>query len=324
MGTNIFFDDNSTVLIDIMEEFLGPLRKSHTSKHEYCFDCPECSLEKGFYQTGDGKGNLSVNFKLGKYHCWACSESHDTKGLLFKLFKKYANNDSYRKFKNLKLTFYADEYNTEEIVVKPDIALPEGSIKLAGLNGKSYTKDAYKYLKMRGIGDDLIAKHNLHYGGEGYDYRIVLPSYDIDENLNFYLGRSILKKPFLKYKNLQVPKEDIIFNEHLIDWNKTIFIVEGGFDHIPLPNSIPLLGKVLHDKLFIDIYYKARNHVVIALDPDARDDTRKMFNKLDAGRLAGRVWYIDLPDGQDISKINELYGFEGLKQYVTRWKQFKE
>ena len=43
--------------------------------------------------------------------------------------------------------------------------------------------------------------------------------------------------------NPEAQKEIIIFNEHLIDWNEPIYIVEGAFDSIFIPNSIPMLGK---------------------------------------------------------------------------------
>jgi transcription elongation factor Elf1 len=320
MDISVFFDDKVDILTELFEDFLGPIRKNISSKHELCFDCPVCSAEKGVYY--DGKGNLSINYKKGKYHCWACQESHGTRGRIKSLFKKYANNDTYRKFNDAKFIFYNDDEEEYTPYISPEITLPSGSINLTLAKGRSYVKDAYRYLKMRNIGDDLIEKYNLHYGGDGYDYRIILPSYNIDSQLNFYLGRSILKKPFMKYKNIELPKEEIIFNEHLINWNKTVFLVEGGYDHMPLPNSIPLLGKVLYDKLFNEIYYKARNNVVIALDPDAKEDVKKIFNKLDSGRLYKKIFYVDFPEGHDVSKINELYGFEGLKSYVTKWKRF--
>ena len=38
----------------------------------------------------------------------------------------------------------------------------------------------------------------------------------------------------------------------------------------------------MYDKLFNELYFKAKNFVIIALDPDAWDDTVKIYNKLDA------------------------------------------
>jgi hypothetical protein len=50
--------------------------------------------------------------------------------------------------------------------------------------------------------------------------------------------------------NPEVEKDKIIFNEHLIDWDRDIFLVEGAFDSIFLNNSIPMLGKSISQHLF--------------------------------------------------------------------------
>ena len=60
----------------------------------------------------------------------------------------------------------------------------------------------------------------------------------------------------MKYLNPITSKEDIIFNEDKIDWNKNLFLVEGVFDSLFIPNSIPMLGKVMSDKLWEAIYTK--------------------------------------------------------------------
>ena len=40
------------------------------------------------------------------------------------------------------------------------------------------------------------------------------------------------------------PKTNFIFNEHFVDWNKPLFLVEGVFDAIMLRrNAVPILGK---------------------------------------------------------------------------------
>ena len=64
--------------------------------------------------------------------------------------------------------------------------------------------------------------------------------------LNYWTGRDFLgydKRQ--KYFTPQVERKDIIFNEEKIQWDADVTLVEGPFDHIVVPNSIPLLGKVL-------------------------------------------------------------------------------
>ena len=44
---------------------------------------------------------------------------------------------------------------------------------------------------------------------------------------------------YLTYLN----SKDIIFNEFYINWDLPVYLVEGVFDSLRIPNSIPLLGK---------------------------------------------------------------------------------
>ena len=81
-----------------------------------------------------------------------------------------------------------------------------------------------------------------------------------------------------------------------------IYIVEGAFDSIFLPNSIPMLGKVMGEKLFSLLYEKALG-VVVVLDGDAWENSQKIYHKLNGGRLFGKVWTIKLPLDKDIADL---------------------
>ena len=94
----------------------------------------------------------------------------------------------------------------------------------------------------------------------------------------------------------------IIFNESKINWLAPVWIVEGPFDSLFIPNSIPILGKVLHDKLWNLLYAKATS-VVICLDEDAWENSKKMYNTLNGGKLEGRVKIVHLPKDKDLADI---------------------
>jgi hypothetical protein len=94
------------LIIEILEDILGDSYKHHPSRGQISFDCPVCSYDikpvcsydiKGL-DCGDGKGNLEVNYQLGVYKCWACSETNYTKGRLGKLIKKWGNKTHLRNF----------------------------------------------------------------------------------------------------------------------------------------------------------------------------------------------------------------------------------
>jgi hypothetical protein len=122
-----------------------------------------------------------------------------------------------------------------------------------------------------------------------------------------------------KYYNPVVERKDLIFNEDMVDWDADITLVEGPFDHIVVPNSIPLLGKVLKRdfKLYETLVTKANAHVNIFLDADAMDDIKKVYSLLNHDRLYGKIRFIPSQGDMDPSKIFELYGRKGIATYLS-------
>jgi hypothetical protein len=106
----------------------------------------------------------------------------------------------------------------------------------------------------------------------------------------------------MKYKNPDIQKEMIIFNESLIDWTKKIYLVEGVFDSIFLDNSIPMLGKYISDLLFNKIY-DLKCEVTIVLDGDAWDDAENLYHRMNCGKLMGKINVVKLPKDKDIADL---------------------
>ena len=308
-------------LVFLLESFLGDPRKHNKRARQISFDCPNCSAMKGIEY--DNKGNLEISYKDGIYHCWACGETDETKGRLANLVRKYSDKKTLNEFFKLKFKF--NEFRTVE-EKKDELKLPEEYVKLSGKLGNPNFNAAFAYLYARGLRDEHIDKFNIGYCLTGkYQYRVVIPSYDLENKLNFFVTRAVNPKVTkFKYLNPSVEKQLIIFNEKMIDWEKPIFLVEGVFDHIVVPNSIPLLGKKVSDKLFNDLYFKSKNFIIIALDPDAWNDTVGIYNKLDAGRLYKKVLVLTLPKGIDISLYYEKYGKEHLGKLLQTSKRIKE
>ena len=50
-----------------------------------------------------------------------------------------------------------------------------------------------------------------------YGHRIIVPSYDKDGKLNYFTGRTWLSRKKPKYKNPDLPREEVIFSEQLIN-----------------------------------------------------------------------------------------------------------
>jgi DNA primase len=145
----------------------------------------------------------------------------------------------------------------------------------------------------------MIEKYDIGYTVMGdYAYRIIVPSYDIEEELNYFVGRAWVPKK-MKYKNPAVPKDEIIFNESRIDWEKDVYLCEGVFDAFFLPNPIPMLGKMLSNKLFENLYEKVQGDIHICLDGDAWDNALRLYHNLNGGRLYNRIKILKLPKDKD-------------------------
>jgi DNA primase len=197
-------------------------------------------------------------------------------------------------------------------VKKNILKLPEGFMSFEESNPRFIPHiEAMRYLKSRGITDEIIKKHKIGYTVTGdYSYRIIVPSYDIDGTLNYFIARAWISSK-MKYKNPPVPKDDIIFNERLINWDKDVYLVEGVFDGFFLDNSIPMLGKALSKLLFETLYEKANGSIIICTDGDAWSNGLKMYHELNGGRLYNKIKIIKLPIDKDIcdlkGQIDEYY-----------------
>ena len=304
-------ESQNKAIVSLLDNVLGKHGRHEKYDGQITYCCPTCSYDIKGLDKPDGKYNLEVNYKLGVYKCWVCSETHDTHGTLYKLIKTYGS----KKHLNLYLSIIPSE-ETEYKKTYEDVKLPAEYIKFteatAGMRLLPQFRQGLNYIRSRNITDEMINRYNIGICLSGvYENRIIIPSYDKNHKINYFIGRSFLSKTKMKYLNPEAKKEIIVFNEFLINWNKDIYIVEGVFDSIFLPNSIPLLGKVMSDMLFNLIYNNAKKRIIIILDPDARKDNEMLYHKMNCGKLMGRVYAVLLEGNKDIAELNgDITGYK--------------
>lgn len=285
--------DENEALVELLEDVLGDHGLHYPNRGQISFNCPVCDDDRN-------KHNLEVNYVDNVYKCWSCGDSEGTHGPLGKLFDKYGNKKQKKLYQVLK----------PETVVKCEkpkkqLKLPEG-FTLFKDSSPVYPvrKAAINYLHDRGITDLMIEKYQIGFCDKGdHAGRIVIPSYDSNGELNYYIARSWNPMSRAKYKNPEAEKDKIIFWENLIDWNKDIYLVEGAFDGLFVENSIPMLGKHMSELLFNTIYKKAKGDVIICLDADAWQNAVNLYHELHGGELWGRIKLIKLPDDKDIADL---------------------
>jgi len=293
--------DEKEILVELLREILGDEKMHYEHRGQISFNCPVCDEDRN-------KGNLEVNYLQHVFKCWSCSETNGTHGSMGKLIDLYGN----KKHKKVYKLFQPEDTKPKE-KPKQKLRLPE-SFTLFKDSNPIYPvyKQAYNYLKTRGITDEIIERYSIGFCDNGsHAGRIIVPSYDIEGELNYYIARSWDPKSRAKYKNPQAEKDKIIFNQHLIDWKKDVYLVEGVFDGFFLPNSIPMLGKHMSELLFNTLYDKVKKNIIIALDGDAFDNAVKLYRELNGGKLYGKIKIIHLPKDKDVcdlrGQIDEYY-----------------
>tara|TARA_R110000796_G_scaffold106152_1_gene216531 strand:- start:15 stop:929 length:915 start_codon:yes stop_codon:yes gene_type:complete len=299
--------EDSPLLLELLQDVLGDINAHYPNKGQISFDCPVCSYDIKGLDKGDGKGNFEVNYQQGVYKCWACSETYSTHGSINKLFLKWGN----KRHKSTWELIGGDFIKTKKRKYE-DVKLPHHYISFTKGNKLTIQyKEAYNYLRKRNISDKMIAKYSIGYTTEGkYSGRIIVPSFDKNEEINYFVSRSYVGHRN-KYKNPEAEKDKIIFNEHLINWDEDVYLVEGVFDMFFVPNSIPLLGKNVSDKLWGILYDNSKKHIIICLDGDAWKDSEKLYRKLDGGKLNGKIRLLKVPQDKD---VGELGGIKGLEE----------
>ena len=289
------------LLVTLVNSVLGSGKA--TARNNYAYHCPFCNHHKPKLEV-----NLTEN-REGKnpWHCWACNVRGTTVYNLFKQLKVEAG-----KFTELK-SLVKTSKSIKETQVVSSVTLPNEYISLYnGDNSGIMARHALAYLKKRNISKHDILKYNIGYCKEGlYKNMIILPTYNKDGNINYYIARSFEKEPYIKYRNPPASR-DIIPNEHLINWNIPIILCEGMFDAIAIKrNAIPLLGKNIQSSLMKKIVTSVVDKIYIALDRDAIKQALKFCERLMAE--GKEVYLVDLQD-KDPSEM----GFENFTRLIQK------
>jgi DNA primase len=241
---------------------------------------------------------------------------------------KYGSKEDYKRIK-LILPIYAGNHinvfrknNVNQNLIS--CPLPEGYTLISSTIKSKMHKIAYDYLiKDRKLSIDQIVEHQIGYTEIGaYRNRVIIPSFNEHENINYFEARAFIKKmkpPYYKpdkkvFVNKNVPeKYDIIFNEKNINWDLPIYLVEGVFDMFRIPNSIPMLGKTPSWFLTSKII-EHKSTVIICLDEDAFKDSFEIYQQLSS--LGINTFFVDLKGLGDISFHYEQNGQKAITELL--------
>jgi len=279
---------DKTKVIQILDIILGV--GTPTAKDNRAYYCPFCHHHKK---------KLEVHVESQKWQCWVCG----AKGLkIYNLLKKL--NVEPKTLTTLN-KIYGNDYIVAHTTTEPEIELllPEEFISLAKEDttfNPLYKRVIY-YLNNRNITKCDIIRYNIGYCKTGrYAGRIIIPSYDINGKLNYFVARTVFDDEEYKYKNPLYSK-NIIALENQICWNEPLTLCEGIFDAMSIKrNAIPLLGKFIPKKLMKKIFVSNTTDINIMLDADAQSQALYYTNFFRAQGV--RVKNI-IPNHKDASEM---------------------
>jgi DNA primase len=281
------------LLVNLVNTVLGTGKR--TARGNQAYHCPFCNHHKP---------KLEVNFTENKkgynpFQCWVCGKKGKTIRSLFKALK--VSPDKFVELGKLVKT----GSHVEEVIVENIVELPKEFIPFFPDDKTIKWKQAYYYLKSRGVTNDDIIKYNIGYCDFGrYNNMVIIPSYDKDGILNYFTGRSFEQDPFIKYRNPECSR-DIIPFELFINWDSPLVLCEGPFDAMAIKrNAIPLLGKNIQSNLLKRIVQSTVKKIYIALDTDAIKQALKHYEYL---LNQGKEVYLVELDGKDPSDLGFSY-----------------
>jgi|TARA_Y100000310_G_scaffold116914_1_gene115580 DNA primase len=279
--------------LKILTNVLG---SGYRTNNEYLFKCPYCEHHKR---------KFSVNLEKGYYKCWVC----DTRGKnLYRVVRRFGTNHDKSQWRDFTSEIDFDQLEdlfAEKIEEKQILEMPEGFVSLANRDVPPTGFAARNYLRNRGISRQDIVWWKMGYcsGGE-YEGRIIIPSFDEEGDLNYFISRSYDRSYYPKYKNPPASK-NIIFNDLFVDWSSDIVLVEGIFDAIIAGrNAVPILGSTLNEhSLLLRRIIKEDAGVYIALDPDAKKKELEIIKTLLDFDI--EVWKVDVGDNDDVGSMSK-------------------
>jgi len=285
-------------LLRLLEQVLGVGKK--TSGTNYSFFSPFISHHKPKLEIDLSTNSTGMNL----WHCWVS----DTKGRTIRtLFKRMGLRREH--YDELNKVLKVNVLHSEEKIIDetPTLHLPSDYVKLSKYSSvtdkyvKVQLQKAIRYLQGRGLSAVDMIRHGIGYCVNGeYSGRVIIPSFDRNHMLNFFIARSIFDTETLKYKNPKVSK-DIVGFESTINWNRPVTIVEGAFDAIAVRyNAVPLFGKRMSQTLKTTILQRKPPYVIVALDSDAKKDAIEMCDFLIANGISTKLVFTP---GKDVSEI---------------------
>lgn len=281
-------------LLNLLQKVLGTGKI--VSKDEAMFMCPF---------SHHRKPKLAINLSTQRWQSWIDTNAKGRS--IYGLFKKMDVAPQYLTELSRIVKIPKSTQQTEEEQIKIHLPYEFTSLQYDTEKTRS-SKVAFNYLRQRNIFSYDIERYNIGYCESGdYANRIIVPSYDCDNNLNYFIARDFTGTAYLRYKNPPVSKDVVVF-ENQIDFSEPLIFCEGVFDAMAIRrNAIPLLGKNIPSKLKTKLVEHGVSEVCIVLDNDAFKNALQISETLMSENIKVRLVKMGNEDAADIGFNNIIH-----------------
>jgi hypothetical protein len=244
------FINNNIILERYIKIALNNFENVLESKKHYNFRCNVC---------GDGhkRNNKRGHIKFDKrknffyFKCFNEGCEANSKAWPGESWLKFTSKDLYKQYVREILSPSNDKKNIEKLdkikfkkIIKPKKEIDD-LIILDEKSNNEYVKKAIQYCRSRLVSKTIWKKWYVCEKGT-FKNRLIIPFYNDKKDMIYYQGRS-LGDDYPKYLNKEDGKDDAIYNYYSIDKKKPVYVFEGIFDSLCIPNSIAILGLSMTD-----------------------------------------------------------------------------
>jgi DNA primase len=293
-------------LLSFLSKILGDYKEYGNG--ETYFVCPFCHDKQKF----------AINLNTMRWHCWICNAKGAT---LFSLSKRLdLSREQINELRDLLGTDAVKNYVPRNDHASTELFLPREYKPLWNSETTLMSRHALTYLHNRRISSIDIFKYQIGYCEEGvYANRIIIPSYDANNKLNYFIARSFFDDAWLKYMNPDTSKNVIVF-ENQINYSLPIVLCEGVFDAISIKrNAIPMLGKFIPKALEQKLLEERVKEVIVFLDSDAQNSAQILCKKLQGYGISVRNVVLEEGDAGEM-----LFDSVWKKIHVSSSPTFKD
>lgn len=276
----------------------------------------------------------------GVYRCWKTDRRGTLVGLVMEIdncpydvaLDRIKGNET-EAVKHAKvITEFCENLKKEKQNKNNKVEFPPNSLLVSDLENDYRGNEAILYLNKRKID---YKKYKLRFCLDqgDYDYRIVIPYYDKNNNLIYFNCRHLSDKVNPKYlgpkeKIYKVGKREVLYFTHWPEKNSLVFLTEGEFDAMSLNTlcgfaGVACAGKSLSNQ-HIDMLRDYK--VCVAFDNDSAgiDAYTNICKSLKENGIS--PLYVVPPKGfKDWNKLLEKGNKESSKEYIIKsMKRFEK